>query len=121
MRYVLLIYQDMAVADASPESMRAMVDEYRVYEEWLAAKGIKRAGEALYPTDQATTVRVREGGELMTDGPFAETREQLAGFYLLECDNLDDALEAARACPGSGHGSIEVRPVVDLSRFEGGS
>jgi len=120
-QYALLIYQDEAVADATPESMQAMVDEYRGYEIWLAARGIKRAGEALYPTDHATTVRLRDGEELTTDGPFAESREQLGGFYLLECDNLDDALEAARECPGSAHGSVEVRPVVDLTRFEGGS
>ena len=120
MRYAILIYADEAGVDATPDGMKAMFDEYRGYERWLADRGIKRGAEALYPTDQATTLRVREGEVMTIDGPFAETKEQLGGLYVLECEHLDEALEAARACPGSRHGSVEVRPVVDLDAVEGG-
>ena len=119
MQYTLLIYSDeTASAGAPPEAQKQMMDEYRAYEAWLADRGIKRAGEALHDTSQATTVRVRDDDNLTTDGPFAETKEQLGGFYLVECDNLDDALEAARQCPGSKYGSVEVRPVFDFSQME---
>jgi hypothetical protein len=120
MLYAILIYGDESTADTSPPGMKAMVDRYQEYERWLDRRGIKRGAEALWPTDHATTVRVRDGDVLTTDGPFAETKEQLGGFYLLECEHLDEALEAARACPGSRHGSVEVRPVVDLGAFEVG-
>jgi hypothetical protein len=119
MRYTLLIYgEETGGDDASPDQLQEMMDEYRAYEAWLEERGVKLAGEALQDTSQATTVRVRDGGAMTTDGPFAETKEQLGGFYLLECDNLDDALEAARRCPGSTYGSIEVRPVFDFSQME---
>ncbi len=120
MLYAILIYGDEASLDTTPDGMKAMFDLYQDYERWLADRGIKRGAEALYPTDQATTLRVRDGEVMTIDGPFAETKEQLGGFYLVECEHLDEALEAARACPGSRHGSIEVRPVVDLGAFEGG-
>lgn len=120
MRYAILIYADEAGVDTTPEGMKAMFDEYQGYERWLADRGIERGAEALYPTDQATTLRVREGEVMTLDGPFAETKEQLGGLYVLECEHLDDALEAARRCPGSRQGSVEVRPVVDRSAFEGG-
>ena len=117
MQYALLIYGDQAQADAaSPEDRKQIMDEYWKYEAWLAEKGTKRAGEALHPTTQATTVRVKDGEAITTDGPFAETKEQLGGFYLLECANLDEALAAAAKCPGSWFGSVEVRPVME---FEG--
>ena len=121
MLYALLIYGNEAAGDAGPDGMRAMFDEYQVYEGWLAERGIKRGGEALWPTDQATTLRLRDGEAVTVDGPSSETEEQLGGFYLLECDHLDDALTAARACPGSRHGSIEIRPVVDFGEFQEGS
>ena len=120
MLYALLIYGDETTADPTPDGMRTMVDEYRAYEAWLAERGVKQGGEALWPTDHATTVRVRDDEVTTVDGPFSETREQLGGFYLLECEHLDEALQAARSCPGSRHGSVEVRPVVDLSALEGG-
>ncbi|MEO8476346.1 MAG: YciI family protein [Actinomycetota bacterium] len=120
MLYALLIYGNEAEVDATAEGMRAMLDAYRGYEAWLEDRGIKRAAEALYPTDRATTMRVREDEAITTDGPFAETKEQLGGFYLLECEHLDDALEAARMCPGSRSGAVEVRPVVDFAQLEGG-
>jgi hypothetical protein len=113
MQYALLIYGDeRAIANASPEDAQQVMDEYWKYEAWLGEKGNKRGGEALHDTSHATTVRVREGETLTTDGPFAETKEQLGGFYLLECANLDEALDAAAKCPGASQGSVEVRPVM---------
>jgi hypothetical protein len=91
MQYMLLIYGDMD-----------------------AGQGWMRGGDALMPTDQATSVRVREGERLVVDGPFAETKEQLGGYYLLEVDHLDDAIEAAARCPGAATGTIELRPVADV-------
>jgi len=118
MQYALLIYGDEAAANAaSPEEQKQVMDAYWAYEAWLAEKGIKRGGEALQDTVQATTVTVQEGKTLTTDGPFAETKEQLGGFYLVECDNLDEAIEAAARCPGARFGgTIEVRPVIDFSQ-----
>ena len=109
MQYALLIYGDEAAREAAPaEQVEAVMKGWWAYEEWLKEKGYKLAGEALHPTSQATTVR----GTATTDGPFAETKEQLGGFYLLECENLDQALEAAKNCPGSEFGAVEVRPVM---------
>ena len=120
MRYTLLIYGDETASDdAPPEQLKEIMDGYWAYEAWLAEQGIKVAGEALLDTSQATTMRMRDGGAMTTDGPFAETKEQLGGFYLLECANLDDALEAARRCPGSTYGSVEVRPVMEFDQPEG--
>jgi len=73
-----------------------------------------RAGDALQPTATATTVRVRDGETLVTDGPFAETREQLGGYYLIECESLDQAIDAARRIPSVGTGSVEVRPLMEF-------
>ena len=77
-----------------------------------------RAGEALHPTSSATTVRVQNGKTVTTHGPFAETKEQLGGYYLVDCNNLDEAIEWAAKCPGARDGSIEVRPVVDFSQAQ---
>jgi hypothetical protein len=74
------------------------------------------AGDALQPTQTATTVRVQDGETLTTDGPFAETKEQLGGYYLIEADSLDEAIEWAGKVPGARHGSVEVRPVMDFSQ-----
>jgi hypothetical protein len=112
MQYTLLIYGDETAQDsATREQTDAVMAEWGAYDQWLTEKGFKRAGEALQPTGQATTVR----GTATVDGPFAETKEQLGGFYLIECDDLDQALEAAKQCPGAKYGAIEVRPVIDLS------
>ena len=118
MQYTLLIYADeTAGADAPPELQKQVMDEYRAYGAWLAEKGIKRAGEALHDTSQATTVRVRDGDGMTTDGPFAETKEQLGGFYLIECADLDEALEWAKKVPIRPGGSIEVRPAMDFTEL----
>jgi hypothetical protein len=119
--YAMLIYGDESTADTSPAGMKSMFDRYQEFERWLDDRGIKRGAEALWPTDRATTIRVHDDEAITTDGPFAETKEQLGGFYLLECEHLDDAILAARRCPGSERGAVEIRPVVDLSGFREGA
>ena len=87
------------------------------YGAWLDEKGIRRAGEALHDTSQATTVRVRDGETVTTDGPFAETKEQLGGFALLEVEDFDEAMRWADKVPVAPSTTIEVRQIMDLSRF----
>jgi hypothetical protein len=117
MKYMLLIYGDETQGrDATPGQLEAVMDTWWKYEAWLAERGIKLAGEALQPTAQATTVRVQDGQAVTTDGPFAETKEQLGGFYLLDVANLDEALEAAKECPGARTGTIELRPVQEFEQ-----
>jgi len=117
MKYALMIYADENQApDATPEETEAGMDLWWKYEAWLAETGIKVTGEALHDTSQATTVRMKDGAAITTDGPFAETKEQLGGFYVIDVANLDEALEAARKCPAAFWGSIEVRPI---QKFEG--
>lgn len=119
MQYLLLIYGDeQAGTDATPDEMKQLMDDYWAYGDWLKGQGWDRGGEALQPTAQATTVRVRDGKPVTTDGPFAETREQLGGYYQVECDNLDQAIEAAARIPGAKTGCVEVRPVVDFSEYQ---
>lgn len=116
MQYLLLIYTaeaDMAKAD--PAFIGQMVADYREYTQSIVASGNLRAGDRLKPTSTATTVRVRDGKTLTTDGPFAETREQLGGYYLVEAKNLDEAITLAARIPGAKLGSIEVRPVWQMS------
>ena len=113
MQYLLLIYQNEAEAAAQGEAGRAeMVSEYRAFTQSIIQGGQFRAGDALKPTSTATTVRVRNGKTLTTDGPFAETREQLGGYYLIEAKNLDEAIGIAAQVPSAKFGSIEVRPVM---------
>jgi hypothetical protein len=116
MKYMLLIYVDQREwwATTTPEQRDAGFQLYDDYSKWLVDKGWFQAGDPLHGTDQATTVRVKDGNTLTTDGPFAETKEQLGGYYIVECDNLDQAIEAAARCPGAQHGSMEVRPIMDM-------
>ena len=117
MQYLLLIYSDeKAGADVSKAEMDAWMGEYVAYTDALQKAGVMLAGEALHPTSAATTVRVQNGKRVTTHGPFAETKEQLGGYYVLNCNNLDEAIEWAAKCPGARAGSIEVRPVVDFSQ-----
>jgi hypothetical protein len=112
-QYLLLIYGDeTGLAAASEADRNAMFKRYGEYTAWLSEKGWLLAGDALHDTSQATNVRVKDGERIVTDGPFAETKEQLGGFYQIEVDNLDDAIEAAARCPGSMFGTIEVRPIM---------
>jgi hypothetical protein len=112
MQYLLLIYADEAkMKSATQADMEAMFTEYRTFTGEIKSSGHLRAGDALQPTSTATTVRVREGKVLKTDGPYAETKEQLGGYYLVEAKDLDEAIKLAARIPGSRSGSIEVRPV----------
>jgi hypothetical protein len=116
MKYMALIYGNDALgSQATPEQMDAVMAAYNVFGEEAHKHGVMVSGEALQPTSTATTVRVREGKTLITDGPFAETKEQLGGFYILDCPTLDEALEWAAKIPGAHTGSIEVRPIVEFN------
>jgi hypothetical protein len=109
MRYLLLIASD----ESDPPHDEVTVE----YGEWMkvmAERGLLQGGERLRPTSDATTIRVRNGETLSTDGPFAETKEQLAGFYMVDCKDLDEALEVAAKLPGARYGSIEVRPIWEM-------
>jgi hypothetical protein len=114
MQYLLTIYNDESgFADVTPEQSEQIMAAYGAFSEAAKAAGVMLAGEGLQPTSTATTVRVRGAETLTTDGPFAETREQLAGFYLFECKDLDEAIGWAAKIPGAQSGSIEVRPIMD--------
>lgn len=120
MRYLLLIYGDEGQwTEQTPEEQKAEMHLWDEYTKWLSDKGWMRGGEALLPTPQATTVRVRDGKTLSTDGPFAETKEQLGGYYMVECENLDQAIEAAERIPSVGRGSIEIRPIMEFDTAHG--
>jgi hypothetical protein len=113
MQYMLLIYNDPSSWESLPEHERTEVyTAYGTFTAELQAAGKMVAGDALQGTDTATAVRVRDGETLTTDGPFAETKEVLGGYYLVDVDTLDEALEWAARIPGARHGTIEVRPVV---------
>jgi hypothetical protein len=119
MRYVLLIYGDEAAWNGMPaediEKLGAEeIQAYADYSTWLREQGYFVGGDALHGTEQATTVRLRDGKRSMTDGPFAETKEQLGGYYLIEVPDLDTAIDAAAHCPGAIRGSMEVRPILEL-------
>jgi hypothetical protein len=112
-RYLLLIYDDPETWASMPdEDQNQITKEYSEYTQWLQDEGVYRGGDALQPVSTATTVRVRDGQQLVTDGPFAETKEILGGYYLIECDNLDKAIDAAGKLPASRTGSVEVRPIM---------
>jgi hypothetical protein len=116
MRYLLLIYDNEAAwARLSDAERGQIMGEYHAFTEGIAKSGNYKAGEALQPTSTATTVRVRNGKTMTTDGPFAETREQLGGFYLVEAKDLDEATALAARIPGARDGSIEVRPILEIS------
>lgn len=117
MRYVLSIYLDEALeASKSKEELDQEMAGYYAFTEAVQSAGICVASEALHPTSTATTVRLRDGKTLTTDGPFAETKECLGGFYLLECKNLDEAIQWAAKIPSAKDGSVEIRPVIDFSQ-----
>ncbi|QSQ20789.1 YciI family protein [Pyxidicoccus parkwayensis] len=119
MRYVLAIYENEKKMSVPPNSdaERAMNSEYFAFTESIKKSGNLVGGEALQPTSTATTVRIRDGKRLTTDGPFAETKEQLGGFYLIEAENLDQAIAIASRIPGAKTGCVEVRPVVNFTNM----
>jgi hypothetical protein len=112
MQYILLIYPaEQQWAVLSEAERGKVMEEYRAFTEAIVKTGQYRAGDELQPTSAATTVRVRNGKALVTDGPFAETREQLGGYYLIEAKDLDEANAIAARIPSARDGSIEVRPI----------
>jgi hypothetical protein len=113
MQYILLIYgNEQQDADRSPEDMKAEMPRWFAYTNKLKESGAYVAGDALQPTMSATTLRRRRGELMTTDGPFAETKEQLGGFYIINVPNLDDALRWAAKMPNIERGSVEVRPIM---------
>jgi hypothetical protein len=114
MKYLLTIYNDeSAYADVTPEQIQQVMAAYEAFGREVTEAGAMLGGEGLQTSDTATTVRVRDGQTLTSDGPFADTREQLGGYYLLECRDLDEAIGWAAKIPGAHDGTIEVRPVMD--------
>jgi hypothetical protein len=115
MRYLLMIALDenAGARDAEVEGAE-MTTEYAAFMKDMAERGVLLGGERLRLTSDATTVRVRNGETLTTDGPFAETKEQLAGYFLVDCKDLDEAIDVASRIPGALTGSIEVRPIWEM-------
>ena len=107
-----VVFSDAEYMKMNPEQRKALSGEYGVFTQSIVQSGHFKAGDGLQPVSTATTVRVRDGKTLTTDGPFAETREQLAGYYLIEARDLDDALAIAARIPEAVRGCIEVRPVM---------
>jgi hypothetical protein len=113
MQYLLMIYRSEAeLSRMDPAARQKMTEEYGAFTQSIIQSGHFKAGDGLQPTTTATTVRVRDGKMLTTDGPFAETREQLGGYYLIEAKDLDTALGIAARIPGATTGSIEIRPIM---------
>ena len=113
MRYVLQIYSPDGYWDSlAPEEREALYREYFAFTRDLSERGILVGSHELEPASTATSVRVRDGETLVTDGPFAETKERLGGYYVIDAESLDEALEWAARIPSARHGTIEVRPVV---------
>jgi hypothetical protein len=117
MKYLCLIYdEEKRVGSMSKSESDAFMGEYSAFTEEVKKSGHYLGGEALQPVQTATTIRIRNGKMSTTDGPFAETKEQLGGFYLLEARDLNDAIQVASKIPSARLGCIEVRPVVDFSK-----
>src|ERR1700746_2363221 len=115
MRYALLICtNEKDYENMSPEEGATLMAAYSRWTDEMNDRGILQAGERLRPTTDATTVRVRDGETLTSDGPFAETKEQLGGYFFVECKDLDQAIMAAAKLPGARTGSIEVRPIWEM-------
>jgi len=114
MQYLLLIYQNeqKAMLQATDAERAAMSKEYGDFTRGIVKSGHFRAGDALQPTKTATTVRLKDGKMVTTDGPFAETKEQLGGYYLIEAKDVSEATAIASRIPAARHGSIEVRPIM---------
>ena len=117
MKYLCLIYdEEKKIGTMSKSEGDAFMGEYFAFTEGIKKSGHYVGGEALQPVQMSTTVRVRDGKTLTTDGPFAETKEQLGGFYLIDAKDLNDAIQVASKIPSARLGSVEVRPVVDFSQ-----
>jgi hypothetical protein len=113
MQYMLLIYQNEKERLSPPDEAK-MMQEYMVFTQDIVKTGEFKAGDRLQPTASATTVQIRNGKTMTTDGPFAETKEQLGGYYLVDAKDLDEALAIAARIPGARYGSVEVRPIFQM-------
>jgi hypothetical protein len=113
MRYALLIYTAEPTQDVPEDVMASEFAAYDVFSSYVRERGAFQAGDALQPTATATTVRVVDGQTVATDGPFAETKEALGGFYIVEAADLDEAIDYASRIPGAKHGCIEIRPILE--------
>ena len=119
MKYLAIIYNDESgYANATPEDIGRVFAAHGAFGEASREAGVFLGGEGLQPIATATTVRVRDDERMLTDGPYAETKEQLGGYYLLECKDLDDALNWAAQIPEAKTGAIEVRPIMDYAALE---
>ncbi len=115
MRYALLICAEEKLTNSLNEAETAAVlSSYAEFMDQMGQRGVLKGGERLHDTTDATTVRVRDGDVLTSDGPFAETKEQIGGFFLVDCKDLDEAIEVAAKIPGAAYGSIEVRPIWEM-------
>src|SRR3954454_7057975 len=115
MRYLMLICTEETADEASsPEEQAAGMAEDGAFMEEMGKRGVLQGGERLRPTTDATTVRVRDGEIVTSDGPFAETKEQVGGYFVVDCKDLDEAIEVAAKIPGARLGTIEVRPIWDM-------
>jgi len=111
-KFLALIYSDESAWDSLGDADRSsMIEQYMAFSREAEAAGVVLGGAELAPTRSATTVRVREGQTVVTDGPYAEAKEALGGYYLFECESFDEALDWSARIPGAQHGAIEVRPV----------
>lgn len=115
MRYLLLIYTDPPAPDTTQEAVDEELARYGKYSGWLRETGQFLGGEALQPVTDATTVQLIDGKRVVTDGPFAETKEHLGGYFLIEAPDLDAAIEAAARLPAAEHGKVEVRPIWETT------
>jgi hypothetical protein len=113
MRYALLVCVDENT-ELSEKDIERQYTEFMGFQDEMEARGVLVSRERLRPTSLSTTVRVRDAGLVVADGPFAETKEQIAGFYIIECEDLDEAIEIASRNPGARSGTIEVRPVWEI-------
>ena len=119
MQYLLLIYHNEKQWETkTPAELGKIYQDYGVFTKGITDAGNYKGGNPLEPTSKATTVRVRDNKKLITDGPFAETKEQLGGYYLVEAKDLDEALAIAANIPAAAYGSIEVRPIMPMTRMQ---
>jgi hypothetical protein len=114
MRYLLLIYSEERTTPPAQDEIDASMAEWFAYDKAIRDAGVTQAGEALDESHTATTLRLKDGERVVTDGPFAETREVLGGFYMIDVPDLDTALDWAARCPAAKYGSMEVRPIVEF-------
>ncbi len=112
MRYLLTICEEEKRYETlAPEQASAIMAEYEKFGQEMGSRGVLQGGARLRPTSDATTVRVNDGDVLTSDGPFAETKEQIGGYYVVDCKDLDEAIEVASKIPAARHGAVEVRPI----------